>query len=74
MMKDQAIMASIHSPVKILLSPEEENIVDLISSAIINKTFDYETGTSLPQIFKRRTEQSQHRKAGHSNLRMDETQ
>ena len=74
-MKDRSdIIFHIHTPVKNLLSQEEKNIVDLIATLIINKTFENETGTKIPEIQQRRAKQSQHRKAGHSNRRVDEAQ
>ena len=71
-MRKLATILPITSPVKILLSPEEQNIVDLVSTTVIKKTFDYETRTEVPALQQRRTKQSLDRKTGHSNRRMDE--
>lgn len=47
-MKNQSTIRTIQAPVMTLLTPEEKSIVDLISQAIITKTFEHEKRNSLP--------------------------
>lgn len=49
-MNNQATIRPIQSPVMPLLTPEEKSIVDLISTAIVNKTFNNEKRNSLSKI------------------------
>lgn len=53
--------------VKQMLTPAEERLVELISSAIINHTFNHETRRPLSTIQRRQTELSQHRKTGYGD-------